>query len=146
MDQNKMISEFHLTCIKLYNQVSDLQYYQGQGPYIMALDETGGACEFHCYEFVDAETFISSPEEIAPAFQDPDFFFNAAATLNLDGIKDSDQYFSLALRKVVPDMPECRLAAKKIKAAGSGLLKQVVFWNETEEMCSTVLPNSIIFN
>lgn len=146
MDRSKMISAFRITCTQLYNQVSELHYYKEQGPYLMALDETNGECEFHCYEFVDAETFLNAPEEFSPAFSDPDFFFQIADTLNLDGIKESLTYYSLTLRKVVPDLPECRLAAQKIKEKNRRLFYQIIFWNETAEMTSTINPESIFWN
>ena len=60
MKQDDMLSELHLIFASRYKQVSTPQYYRGQGPYLMTLDETGDACEFHCYEISNVETVIAN--------------------------------------------------------------------------------------
>ena len=74
MKQGEMLSKLHLIFSSRYKQVSPPQSYQGQGPYLMTMEETGDSCEFHCYEITDAETFLSAPEQFSPAFYEPEFF------------------------------------------------------------------------
>ena len=81
MKQDEMLSELHLIFASRYKQVSAPQYYHGQGPYLMAMDETGDTCEFHCYEISDVETFISAPEQFAPAFYEPEFLFKVTGSV-----------------------------------------------------------------
>ena len=81
MKQNEMLSELHLIFASLYKQVSAPQYYQGQGPYLMTLDETCDSCEFHCYEITDEDTFISAPEQFSPAFYEPEFLFKVTGSV-----------------------------------------------------------------
>ena len=146
MELETMVAAFRATCIKLYNQVSELQYYQDDGPYLMALDETGGECEFHCYEFVSVEAFLLAPEDFAPAFSDPEFFFATADTLNLDGIAGTRRYYNLEIRKVVPDAPESRRVLDHLRTRKPDLCRRIILWNEREEMTSTVRPGAILWN
>lgn len=114
----------------------------------MVLDETYDAYEFHCYEISDVETFISAPEQFAPAFYEPEFLFKVADTLDLNGIKDSGRYFSLLLYKVVPDTPSCRFALQKMYRANPELAEKIIFVNENGIMfsCAAVLHNLILLN
>ena len=148
MKQDEMLSELHLIFASLYKQVSAPQYYQGQGPYLMTLDETGDSCEFHCYEITDAETFLSAPEQFSPAFYEPEFLFKVADTLDLNGITDSGRYFSLLLCKVVPDTPSCRLAVQELYRTNPELVENILFLNETGILFSAtaVLYNQVILN
>ena len=146
--QDEMLSELHLIFTNRYKQVSAPQYYQGQGPYLMTLDETGDACEFHCYEITDADAFLSAPEQFSPAFYEPEFLFKVADTLDLKGIKDSGRYFSLLLHKVVPDTPSCRLAVQELYITNPELVENILFLSETGIMFSAtaVLDNQVILN
>ena len=148
MKQDEMLSELHQIFASLYKQVSEPQYYQGQGPYLMTLDETYDAYEFHCYEIIDVETFLSAPEQFSAAFYEPEFLFKVADTLDLNGIKDSGRYFSLLLRKVVPDTPSCRLAVQELYRTNPELVENILFLNETGIMFSAtaVLHNQVILN
>ena len=93
MKQEEMLSQLRLIFASRYKQVSTPQYYQGQGPYLMTLDETYDTYEFHCYEITDAEIFLSAPEQFSVGLDDPEFLFKVADTLNLQGVKDSGRYF-----------------------------------------------------
>ena len=148
MKQEEMLSQLRLIFASRYKQVSTPQYYQGQGPYLMTLEETGDSCEFHCCEITDVETFISTPEQFSPAFYEPEFLFKVADTLDLNGIKDSGRYFSLLLHKVVPDTPSCRLALQKIYRANLELAEKIIFVNDNGLMLSSaaVLRNQVLLN
>ena len=148
MKQDEMLSELHLIFASRYKQVSAPQYYQGQGPYLMTLAETGDSCEFHCYEILDVETFLSAPEQFSPAFYEPEFLFKVADTLDLNGIKDSGRYFSLLLHKVVPDTPSCRLALQKMYSANPELAEKIIFVNDNGILlsCAAVLRNQVLLN
>ena len=81
MKQDEMFSKLHLIFSSRYKQVSTPQYYQGQGPYLMTMEETYDAYEFHCYEITDVETFISAPEQFSPAFYEPEFLFKVTGSV-----------------------------------------------------------------
>ncbi len=148
MKQDEMLSKLHLIFSSRYKQVSAPQYYQGQGPYLMTLEETGDSCEFHCYEITDVETFLSAPEQFSPAFYEPEFLFKVADTLDLNGIKDSGRYFSLVLHKMVPDTPSCRFALQKMYSANPELAEKIIFVNENGIMlsCAAVLHDLVLLN
>ena len=148
MKQDEMLAGLHLLFASCYKQVSAPQYYQGQGPYIMTLDDTGDAYEFHCYEISDAETFLSAPEQFSAAFYEPEFLFKVADTLNLNGITDSGQYFSLRLHKVVPDTPSCRLTVQELYRTNPELVENILFLHETGIMFSAAadLQSQVILN
>ena len=134
MNQEKMILEFHKVCATLYEQVSEPQYYQGQGPYLMALMINQEEIEFYCYEIMDAEAFLSAPEKCPPAFQEPEFLFKIADTLKLDGIANSGCYFHLHLRRVIPDIPACHVALQKLNATTPELIGKIFLIDDSGKL------------
>ena len=148
MMQNEMVSALRKTFTLFYDQVSEPQYYQGQGPYLLALMKKNDEYEFHCYEIIDAETFLSAPEQFPSAFHEPEFLFKAADTLNLDGIENSGRYFSILLRKVVPDIPACRLAVQTMYKTNPELVANIIFIDTAGKLfpATDILFNPVLLN
>lgn len=96
------------------SQVADLQYYDGEGPFLFAFDEKDGQPKFFCFSFADADEFLDQPEALPTALQSPEFPFALAAALDLDHLEGSGQYYQLTYNKVVPDEPACRTALKML--------------------------------
>jgi len=147
MNREKILLDFYRTSIAYFKQVSEPQYFQGEGPYFLAVVQNNDDYEFHGYEFVDAKTFLASPNEFSQALYDPDFLFQMADTLNLE-IKKSRQCFFLFLRKVVPDTPASRLAVQELSETNPDLLDHIFLVNDIEEMlpATYVLQYPILLN
>ena len=148
MKQERMLLEFHRICTTLYEQVSAPHYYQGQGPYLMALTTNRENYEFHCYEIMDADTFLTAPEESPPAFQEPEFLFGIADTLNLDGIKNTGLDFHLQLRRVIPDSPTCRVTLQKINKTNPDLVAKFFLIDDSGKMfpATDILFKPVLLN
>lgn len=96
------------------SQVADLQFFEGEGPFLFAVDEKSGAPNFFCFSFADADEFLSCPEALPNALQSPQFPFVLAEALALDHLEGSGKLYQLSYYKIVPDDPACREAVKKM--------------------------------
>ena len=58
-----------MICLSRENcsQVADLQFYEGEGPFLFAVDEKAGAPNFFCFSFADADEFLACPEALPTA-------------------------------------------------------------------------------
>jgi len=114
MNKFELASLLMYECRNTFSQVSEPQYYEGEGPFIIALDEVGGEFVFYFFAIVDVDEFLATPDASPRAFAVEDFFHMAADRLDLSHIKHTGQYFRLTIRKVVPDDPACRLALQSL--------------------------------
>ena len=127
MDRNFMVSTLYENVAGTYTQISQPQCHNGQGPYILAITNSTDTFAFHCFEILAAETFLSDPETISDAFVDPDFLFEVADTLDLHTIKNSGRYYTIWLRKVIPDLPDCRCKVRELYAIKPELVTNLLF-------------------
>ena len=130
MNREKMITNFYSTSIEDLKTVSEPQYYQGNGPYILAVIQNKSNIEFHGYEFVDADTFVVAPDKFSEAFYDAAFLDQAAGGLRFEGIDSKGRYFFIYLRKVVPDSPACRFVVQKLYETSPKLVPNIFLVDE----------------
>jgi len=110
----EMVSSLSEACFNSYDRVSPPQYYQGEGPYLVAMVTDKAPWEIHLYEILDTKTFQSNPQGIAQAFRDVEFISSALASMEGDYPIARDSKISLQLRKIIPDTPACRLIVQKM--------------------------------
>jgi len=144
----EMLSAFSQVCADVYDQVSTLQYYQGKGPYLIALVTDRKPWEFHLYEIVDAESFLENPRGIPRAFNDPEFFFEVSASLDLSKIQKSGKHFQIQMRKIIPDTPTCRLQVQKLFETNPLLAECIFFMAESGDLLHSkdILPTPTIIH
>ena len=127
MTRNFMVATLYANVARNYKQISWPRYHNGQGPYILAATKKDASFEFHCFEILTAETFLSDPETIATSCIDRDFLFEVADTLNLQKIMNSGLYYAVWLRKVLPDQPLCRYKVRELYATRPELVTNLMF-------------------
>ena len=102
------------------SQVADIQFYEEEGPFLFAVDEKAGSPNFFCFSFADAYEFLSCPEALPNALQNPQFPFVLAEALALDHLEGSGKLYQLSYYKIVPNDADCRDA---VKSCGSPTFK-----------------------
>lgn len=130
MTQNFMVSTLYAVVAGNYTQMSRPQFHNGQGPYILATTKKDDSCEFHCFEILTAETFLTDPETSATIIIDRDFLYEVADTLDLQKINSSGLYYVVWLRKVIPDQPLCRYKVRELYAAKPELVANLMFLSD----------------
>ena len=113
-------------CKEMFAQVAEPQYYEGEGPFIVALDEEDGKPVFFFFSIADSHEFLASPQTMPPAFEKEDFFYTAADHLDIRHIEHIGQYCRLIRRKVVPNEPACQAAAKKLRLTDAETAKMLL--------------------
>ena len=101
-------------CRTTFAQVATPQYYDGEGPFIVALDEEDGRPVFFFFTIADSEEFLLSPQSMPLAFDKEDFFYTAADQLDIRHLEHIGQYCRLFRHKVIPHEPACQAAAQKL--------------------------------
>ena len=113
-------------CRKSFAQVAEPQYFENEGPFIIAMDEVDGEAVFYFFAVMETRDFIANPEAWPKAFKKEDFFHVAADSLDVTKVQHTGQYYRLTIRKVAPDEPACRHAvqemAKTDPKAAAGIL------------------------
>lgn len=132
MTHNIMASTLYENVAGTYPQVSQPQCHNGQGPYILAITKKDDSFEFHCFEIMDAETFLADPETTSATFVETDFLFTVADTLDLQEIENSGLYFVISLCKVIPDLPACRYKVRELYAIKPELVANLLFLSDTD--------------
>jgi hypothetical protein len=122
-----MASTLYENVAGIYTQVSQPQCHNGQGPYILAITKKDDSFEFHCFEIMDAETFLADPETTSANFIETEFLFTVADTLDLHEIENTGQYFVICLCKVIPDLPACRYKVRELYAIKPELVANLLF-------------------
>ena len=125
-----MVSTLYANVAGNYTQMSRPQFHNGQGPYILAATKKDDSFEFHCFEILTAETFLSGPETGATTIVDPEFLFEIADTLDLQEIKNSGLYYVISLRKVIPDQPLCRYKVRELYATKPELVANLMLLSD----------------
>lgn len=126
----EMLTTFAQMCADAYDQISTPQYYKGEGPYLVALSTERKLCQFHIYEIVEADEFLANPQEETAALGDQEFFFAAAASLDLSQIQKAGSQIEFQVRKIIPDTPNCRLQVRKLFKTDPILAGSVFFMSE----------------
>ena len=132
MNRNLMMSALYANIAGIYTQVSLPQCHDGLGPYLLALSKNEDTFAFHCFEILDAETFLTDPETVATTFIDIDFLFGLADTLDLCTIRHSSRDYLIWLRKVLPDLPVCRCKVRELYAAKPELAANLMFLSDSD--------------
>jgi len=101
-------------CQTRFLQVAEPQQYEGEGPFILALDEVDGKFVFYFFAVADTPEFLADPQALPHSFGVQDFFHTLADCLDLKHIEQTDQYYQLTCRKVVPDEPSCRIVLQSL--------------------------------
>ena len=96
------------------SQTSDPQYFDGEGPFIIAMDEHDGTPKFFCFSFADTNEFIAQPDDLPRALQSEEFPFELADHLDIGHLDNSGQIYQFTFMKIVPDVPACRGAVKEL--------------------------------
>ena len=130
MTRNFMVSTLCATVAGNYTQMSRPQFHKGQGPYILATTKKDDSCEFHCFEILTAETFLTDPETSATTMVDRDFLYEVVDTLDLQKINSSGLYYVVWLRKVIPDQPLCRYKVRELYATKPELVTNLMFLSD----------------
>ena len=126
----EMLTTFTRTCADAYDQLSTPQYYNGEGPYLVALSTERKTWQFHIYEIVEADEFLANPQETNSAFVDQEFFFAAAASLDISQIQKAGSQIEFQIRKIIPDTPSCRLQVRKLFKTDPVLAGSVFFMSK----------------
>ena len=114
------------------SQVAEPQYYEGEGPFLFAMMESGGRPTFVCFSFADVDEFLAQPAALPAALQDPNFPFKLAEALDLDHLTGSGELYQLVYNKVVPDVPACRGALHTLRQTDADAFRLVSLLNEAE--------------
>ena len=114
------------------SQVAEPQYYEGEGPFLFAMMESGGRPTFVCFSFADVDEFLAQPAALPAALQDPDFPFVLAEALDLDHLTGSGELYQLTYNKVIPDVPACRAALPALRQTDADAFGLVSLLSATE--------------
>jgi hypothetical protein len=95
-------------------QVAEPQYYAGEGPFIIALDDNEGESKLFCFSIADTPEFLAHPEALPLAFYSEDFLFVLADHLELEHLENTGNYYKMTYTKIVPDEAACRVAVQKL--------------------------------
>ncbi len=87
MDQTVIADLRQLLCASC-DHVSELIYYQSEGPYIMTTYEDYDDVCFCFYEMNDVESFLADPEKKPAVFADNTFLSNLTKQMNLHQLLD----------------------------------------------------------
>ena len=114
MTTSELTSLLLQECRNIFSQVAEPQHFEGEGPFVIALDEEAGDSVFYFFVIVTAGDFLAAPEAWPRAFKNEDFFHIAADQLDMTKVQHTGKYFRLTLRKVAPDEPACRHTVQQI--------------------------------
>lgn len=114
MTKDQMMEKILFTSRLHCSQTSEPQYYEGEGPFIMAMDEHDGTPKFFCFSFTAADEFVAQPDDLPRALQSEEFLFVLADQLDIGHLDNSGQVYQFTYMKIVPDLPACRSAVKKL--------------------------------
>ena len=148
MKPSEMIVALRKTFAVVYDRVSEPQHYRGEGPFLMALLNNQGNHEFHFYEFLAAETFLSAPDKRPLALQEPEFLFKIVDSLNLEGLELAGRALNLILRRIIPYIPACQLAVQNMHRIDSDRVENILFVNDAGKLLpvADILGKTIIFH
>lgn len=73
---------------------------------------------------------MANPQETTSAFSDQEFFFAAAASLDISQIQKSGSQIEIQIRKIIPDTQPCRLQVRKLFKTDPVLAGSVFFMSE----------------
>lgn len=79
------------------------------GPYVLGMRFQEQEMTFGLFEFSTAEDFMRNPHATSTALNDPNFFFDAAATLGLEERIMRGEKYSIRFCKIVPEEYESRI-------------------------------------
>ena len=94
------------------SQTSEPHFFEGEGPFIIAMDEHDGTPKFFCFSFTEADEFVAQPDDLPRALQSDTFPFEIADHLDIGHLDNSGQIYPFTFMKIVPDLPACRAAVK----------------------------------
>jgi hypothetical protein len=114
MTKTEMIDLMTLVTKGSCSQVADLQYYEGEGPFLFAVDEKFGEPKFFCFSFADADEFLRHPAALPLALESDNFPFALSEALDLDHLEGSGEFYQLTYYKIIPDDLACRNAVKRL--------------------------------
>ena len=126
IDRMIRLSQIHCS------QVAEPQYYAGEGPFLLAMNDADGTPKFLCFSFADTDEFLRQPAALPAALQDPDFPFKLAEALDLDHLTGSGELYQLVYNKVIPDVPACRVALHALRQTDADAFRLVSLLNEAE--------------
>ena len=134
MTKTELIERMTRLSLVHCTQVAAPQFYGGEGPFLFAMDETGGPPKFFCFAFADTDEFLAQPEFLPVALQDPDFPFVLADALDIEHLTGSGELYQLTFSKIVPDVPACRAALYSLRYSDADAVRLISLLSDTDRL------------
>ena len=134
MTKNEMVDRMIRLSLINRCQVADPQFYGGEGPFLFAMDKVEGQPRFFCFSFADTDEFLSQPDALPAALQDPDFPFVLADALDIEHLTGSGELYQLTFSKIVPDVPACRAALYSLRYSDADAVRLISLLSDTDRL------------
>lgn len=125
MTQSELVDLMLYMCQENCSQVVGPEYYENEGPFIFAIDESNVEPKFLCFTFAGSDEFLSNPSAMPFALESDDFLIAFTDRLNLTHLWNSGKPYLLTYHKIVPDEPACRIAVQKLWVANPGVASSI---------------------